>query len=163
MFEVGRVHPHRKPPIGGASIDGMTGIEAKAELDIAATPERIWSVLTDNDAFGEVMFGSEVVTDWQVGSPILFRGTWEGKPFEDKGEILELDPPRRMRVTHFSPLTGEEDRPENYHEVRYDLTPAADGTRVTVTQDNNATPEAADHSTANWTTMLESLKKVAER
>ena len=77
------------------------------------------------------MFGSEIVTDWKVGSPILFRGTWEGKPFEDKGEILEVTPPTRMRVTHFSPLTGEADVPENYHEVRYDLAPAGDGTRVT--------------------------------
>jgi hypothetical protein len=68
-----------------------------------------------------------------------------------------------MRVTHFSPLTGETDVPENYHEVRYDLSPSGDGTRVTITQDNNATQEAADHSTSNWQTMLESLKKVAER
>ncbi|MEO5920807.1 MAG: SRPBCC domain-containing protein [Pseudolysinimonas sp.] len=141
----------------------MTGIEATADLEIAAGPEHVWGILTDNDAFGEVMFGSEIVTDWKVGSPILFRGTWEGKPFEDKGEILELDPPRRMRVTHYSPLSGEKDAPENYHEVRYDLAPASDGTRVTITQDNNPTQDAADHSTANWQTMLESLKKVAER
>ncbi len=141
----------------------MTGIESTAEIDIAASPEDVWSILTDNAAFGDVMFGSEVVTDWTVGSPILFRGEWQGKPFEDKGEILELTPPTQMRVTHFSPLTGEEDLPENYHEVRYDLAPAGSGTHVTVTQDNNPTQEAAGHSTANWQTMLESLKKVAER
>ena len=141
----------------------MTGIEATAELEIAASPDHVWSILTDNEAFGEVMFGSEIVTDWKVGSPILFRGTWEGKPYEDKGEILEVTPPTRMRVTHFSPLTGDADVPENYHEVRYDLAAAGEGTRVTVTQDNNTTQEAADHSTANWKTMLESLKKVAER
>lgn len=141
----------------------MTGIDATAQLDIAASPDQIWNIMTDNEKFGEVMFGSEIVTDWTVGSPILFRGMWEGKPFEDKGEILELDPPTRMCVTHFSPLGGDADVPENYHEVRYDLEPAGDGTRITVTQDNNATQDAADHSTANWQTMLESLKKVAER
>jgi len=141
----------------------MTGIEATAELEIAASPEKIWDILTDNDAFGEVMFGSEIVTDWAVGSPILFRGTWEGKSFEDKGEILEMTGPTRMRVTHFSPLRGDADVPENYHEVRYDLAPSGDGTRVTITQDNNPTQEAAEHSTANWKTTLESLKRVAER
>lgn len=141
----------------------MTGIDARAEIEIAATPDEVWAILTDNAAFGEVMFGSQIVTDWKVGSPILFRGEWKGQPYEDKGEILELTPPSRMRVTHFSPLTGEDDVPENYHEVRYDLTPSGGGTRVTVTQDNNATQEAADHSTANWRMMLESLKKVAER
>jgi uncharacterized protein YndB with AHSA1/START domain len=141
----------------------MTGIEATADLVIAASRDDVWSILTDNDAFGEVMFGSEIVTDWTVGSPIVFRGVYEGKPFEDKGEILELTPPTRMRVTHFSPLSGDEDVPENYHEVRYDLAAEGDGTRVTVTQDNNPNKEAADHSAANWRTMLESLKKVAER
>jgi uncharacterized protein YndB with AHSA1/START domain len=52
----------------------MTGIESTAELEIDASPEDVWGILTDNDAFGEVMFGSEIVTDWKVGSPILFRG-----------------------------------------------------------------------------------------
>jgi len=141
----------------------MTGIDATASLDIAASPDEIWGILTDNARFGEVMFGSEVITDWTVGSPILFRGTWEGKPFEDKGEILELDAPTRMRHSHFSPLTGDADVPENYHEVRYDLEPTDGGTRVTVTQDNNPTQDAADHSSRNWRMMLDSLKKVAER
>ena len=136
---------------------------AVAEIDIAAPAEQVWHVLTDNALLGEVMFGSEVVTDWQVGSPIVYRGEWEGKPFEDKGEILELDEPTRLRVTHFSPLGGDADVPENYHEVQYDLAQQGDTTHVTLTQDNNADAAAAEHSTANWQTMLESLKKVSER
>jgi uncharacterized protein YndB with AHSA1/START domain len=135
---------------------------AVSGIDIAATPDAVWHVLTDNDLMGEVMFGSEVVTDWQVGSPILYRGEWEGKPFEDTGEILEVDGPRLLRVTHSSPLSGDDDVPENYHEVQYELEPAGDGTHVTLTQDNNPDAKAVEHSKKNWDAMLASLKKVAE-
>jgi uncharacterized protein YndB with AHSA1/START domain len=136
---------------------------AVSEIDISATPEGVWGVLTDNALMGEVMFGSEVVTDWQVGSPILYRGEWEGKPYEDKGEILEVDGPRILRVTHFSPLSGDADVPENYHEVQYELEPNGAGTHVTLTQDNNPDAKAVEHSKKNWDAMLASLKKVAER
>ncbi|MEO8263017.1 MAG: SRPBCC domain-containing protein [Pseudolysinimonas sp.] len=136
---------------------------AVAEIDIAAPAAQVWHVLTDSALLGEVMFGSEVVTDWQVGSPIVYEGEWEGKPFEDKGEIVELDEPRRIRLTHFSPLGGDADLPENYHEVQYDLAEDGATTHVTLTQDNNTDAAAAEHSRGNWQTMLESLKKVSER
>ena len=48
---------------------------------------------------------------------------------------------RRLEVTHFSPLTGQEDVPENYHRVRYDLQPANGGTSVRLTQDNSSSAE----------------------
>jgi uncharacterized protein YndB with AHSA1/START domain len=140
----------------------MTGFESVSEIDIAATPEKVWAALTDNDSFGQAMFGTEVVTDWKIGSPIVYRGEFEGKTFEDKGEVVELTPPTRMRLTHFSPTSGDEDKPENYHELRFDLEPAAAGTHVILTQDNNATQKAADHSQGNWDTMLGLLKKVVE-
>ena len=76
----------------------------------------------------EYMFGSQVVTDWRQGSPITWKGTYEDKEYEDKGEILEIEPERRLRVTHFSPLSGQEDRPENYHTLSYELEERAGGT-----------------------------------
>jgi uncharacterized protein YndB with AHSA1/START domain len=136
---------------------------AVAEIDIAAPQATVWHVLTDNALMGEVMFGSEIVTDWQVGNPIVYRGEWQGKPFEDKGEILEIDEPRRLRLTHFSPLGGDADVPENYHEVQYDIAERGDQTHVTLTQDNNSDAAAVEHARANWQTMLESLRTVSER
>src|SRR3989442_10144144 len=46
--------------------------------------------------------GAEVETDWQVGSPITFKGDWEGKPYEDKGEILVFEPERKLAYSHRS-------------------------------------------------------------
>ena len=52
------------------------------------------------------MFGSKVVTDWVEGSPIVWKGEYEGKTYEDKGEVLEIEPERRLKVSHPSPRSS---------------------------------------------------------
>ncbi len=141
----------------------MADFTARAETDISAPPDRVWQLLTQPGSDPDIMFGSEVVSDWQVGSPITWKGEWEGKPFEDKGEIVAIDPPARLEVTHFSPMSGDADVPENYHRLAYELEATDAGTHVTLTQGGNASEEAAEHSTANWQMMLDGLKKAAER
>jgi uncharacterized protein YndB with AHSA1/START domain len=136
---------------------------AVAEIQIDASPTRVWSALTDPAEIEQYMFGSEVVTDWEPGNRIVWRGEYEGKSYEDHGEILEYEPERRLVMTHFSPLAGEEDVPENYHVLAYDIAESDGETRVSLTQDNNASPEAAEHSRANWEKMLAGLKSVVER
>jgi uncharacterized protein YndB with AHSA1/START domain len=140
----------------------MNGIVATASIDIAAPADRVWAALTEPDQIAAYMFGSRVETDWQVGSPITWNGEWEGKPYQDKGEVLAYDEPRRLSVTHFSPLTGQDDVPENYHTLLYELADAGDGTRLELSQDNNASDEEADHSRQNWQMMLDGLKKQVE-
>ena len=56
-----------------------------------------------------------------------------------------------------------EDRPENYHTLLYELEDRGGKTHVSLSQDNNASTEAAEHSQANWEKMLAGLKQVAER
>src|SRR5689334_9363730 len=85
----------------------MTGKIATAAVDIAAAPQRVWKALTDPDEIETYMFGSRVETDWQPGSPIVWRGEYEGRRFEDKGKVLEVEPAQRLTVTHFSPLSGQ--------------------------------------------------------
>jgi uncharacterized protein YndB with AHSA1/START domain len=108
------------------------------------------------------MFGSRVETDWKPGSRITWKGEYEGKKYEDKGEILEVEQERRLKVTHFSPLSGDEDAPENYHTLVYELNENDGNTRVSLSQDNNPSEEAAEHSRANWEKMLSALKEVVE-
>jgi uncharacterized protein YndB with AHSA1/START domain len=64
------------------------GFVATAETEIEAPPKRVWTALTDPDEIEKYMFGSHVVTDWKPGSPIVWKGEYEGKKYEDKGKVL---------------------------------------------------------------------------
>jgi uncharacterized protein YndB with AHSA1/START domain len=108
------------------------------------------------------MFGATVVSDWKVGSPIVWKGEWQGKKYEDKGVILEMQPQKRLRYSHFSPLSGLPEKPENFHHVTIELAPDGRQTAVQLSQDNNPTDEGRKHSEENWKKMLAGLKDVAE-
>ncbi|MCF4123190.1 SRPBCC domain-containing protein [Antribacter sp. KLBMP9083] len=136
---------------------------ATAAITIEAAPDRVWSVLTDPDAIKEFMFGTEVSTDWTVGGPITWQGVWEGKSYQDKGTILEFEPGRRLVHTHLSGLSAQDDTPENYHTLTWTLEGDAGTTRLTLSQDNNATIEEAEHSKAMWESLVKSVKEIAER
>jgi uncharacterized protein YndB with AHSA1/START domain len=136
---------------------------AVAETEIDASPDQVWSALTDPQQIEKYMFGSQVETDWKPGSRITWKGEYEGKTYEDRGEILEVEPGRRLRMTHFSPLSGDEDVPENYHTILYELEEAGTRTRLRLSQDNNPTEEQAEHSRGNWEKMLSGLKQLVER
>ena len=135
---------------------------AKASTVIDAPRNEVWVALTDPGKISEYMFGTEVDSDWRVGSPITWAGEWEGRAYEDKGTILEIEPNHVLAYSHFSPLSGLEDTPENYHSVRIELAEEGAATKVTLTQDNNESAEAREHSEANWRSMLDGLREVVE-
>lgn len=141
----------------------MRGHVATARTEVATSPARVWAALTDPDLVAEYMFGTRIDTDWEPGSRILWRGEYQGRSYEDHGTVLDVQPERRLSVTHFSPLTGQEDVPENYHTVTYELTERDAGTLVTLTQDNAGSEEEAEHSARNWEQMLAGMKRVAEQ
>lgn len=140
-----------------------TGYEATSSVVIDAPRERVWAVITDPEAARAFMFGTELVTEWAVGEPIRWRGVWKGEPYEDHGTLLELDAPRRLVHTHFSPLSGEPDVPEHHHTLTWTLDEDGSATVLTLTQDNNATAEAAEHSKGMWDSLVAKVKEIAER
>ena len=70
----------------------MADYVATAKTEISASPTQVWAVLTDPEQIKKFMFGADVETDWQPGSPIIWKGVYEGKEYEDKGEILAVEP-----------------------------------------------------------------------
>ena len=135
---------------------------AKAETTINAPANKVWEALTNPDTIKKYMFGATVNSDWKEGSKITWKGEWEGKSYEDKGKILSLEPNKKLQYSHFSPLTGLDDIPENYHIVTIELAEKDKQTDVILAQDNNADEKSKAHSEKNWKMMLASLKKLLE-
>lgn len=135
---------------------------AEASISINAPRGAVWTALVDPAAIKEYMFGTRVTTDWREGGDIRWRGEWKGRAYEDKGKVVAVEPGKRLAYTHFSPLSGQPDRPENYHNVSITLVPDGKVTEVTLSQDNNSTDEARAHSEENWVSMLMALKRYVE-
>src|ERR1700687_3632442 len=107
---------------------------SQVKTTVNASPADVWKALTTASTLKQFFFGSDISIDWSVGSPIWLTGEWKGKPYEDKGNIQAFDVGKRLAFTHWSPLSGMEDKPENYHIVTFDLRPANGGTEVGLNQ-----------------------------
>jgi uncharacterized protein YndB with AHSA1/START domain len=135
---------------------------ATSSTTIRAEPAAVWAALTDPALVSKAFFGAAVESDWRPGSAITFSGEWQGKQFRDHGEIVTVEPARRLEFTHFSPLTGQPDVPENYHVVTFDLAPTDGGTTVKIRQTNAHSEAEKAHSEQNWNTVLQNLKETVE-
>src|SRR5574337_202031 len=135
------------------------GQVARASVAINAPISKVWDALVSPEAIKRYMFGASVVSDWREGSSIVWKGEWQGRPYQDKGVVLRLEPDRTLQYSHFSPLSGVPDTPENYHTVTVELSTDGNKTRVVLAQDNNPTEQAREHSERKWNTMLATLKK----
>jgi len=152
--------PHRPAPVASAQDNGATtvGAIARARIDIHASPERVWAALTEPAQIAAYTQGSRVETTWQVGSSITWTGEYEGRAYQDKGKVLIYDEPHVLSVTHYSPLSGNDDQPDNYHTLVYRLLVEGDVTHLSLTQDNCADEAQAKRFSENWQEMLGGLK-----
>ncbi len=136
---------------------------ARASISINVAREKVWQALVTPEAIRQYMFGTTVISNWQEGGSIVWKGEWKGRAYEDHGVILKLRQGEILQYTHFSPLSGLPDQPDNYHTVTIELSDDGDQTLVSLTQDNNPTEEARAHSQQNWEMMLAALKKFLEQ
>src|SRR4051794_18542976 len=96
-------------------------ITANGVINIRASSSTVWSALTSPEMIRQYFFGTEAISEWQEGSPIVFRGEWEGKSYEDKGTVLIAVPHKLFRYDFWSSMSGIEDIPENYQVITYEL------------------------------------------
>jgi len=106
---------------------------------IETTPDKLWAALTSSEFSRQYWFGTELRTDWAIGSP--FALVMNGTP-TDVGEILEFDPPRRLSYT-FRHVLQDELRNEKPTKVVFKLEPHGKLVKLTLTHEG-----FADHADA---------------
>lgn len=135
---------------------------AETSITINAPVSKVWKAITTPKLIKKYLFGTDVTSDWKEGSPISYKGEYEGKAYEDKGQILKLEKEKIFQSTYWSSMSGKEDKPENYATVTYKLSEKDGKTRVALSQDNVDNEKGKEQSLENWKMTLKKLKEVVE-
>ncbi|MGA9408544.1 MAG: SRPBCC domain-containing protein [Bacteroidota bacterium] len=132
-------------------------------MSIKASASKVWEALTSPEWIKQYLFGTNVISDWKVGSPIRFTGMWEGKEYEDKGMVLKFEKGKVFQYSYWSSFSSLPDAPENYAVLTFELSSHGDTTELSLTQDNIASETDLEHSSKNWEGVLGTMKKLIEK
>ena len=137
-------------------------LTVRKSIKINADKAKVWDALVNPEKIKLYLYGTETISDWKVGRPIVFQGVWEGVTYRDKGTIMEFIPEQKLKYDYWSSFSKLEDKPENYQQITFDLMSQDEETILTLTQENVPNQEAKEHSEANWGMVLDQLKQIVE-
>jgi len=132
-------------------------MEKVFEIYIKSTPERLWEAITDPAIRARYNFGAGAHSDWTAGARIELKS---GELLLGEGELLEIDPPRKLVHTllaHFSP----EAEAEGFSRVTWEIEPVGDSCRVTLVHDEMR-DGACEQIYGGWPMILSGLKTLLE-
>lgn len=138
-------------------------LKVSKSISINASAEQVWETMTNPEKIKVYLYGTQTITDWEVGSPIIFQGEYQGHTYKDKGNVLENKKNEFLQYNYWSGFSGLEDQLENYSIVSYRIEPEDDNTvKFTWTQEGFASEEGQQHSENGLPGMLEQIKKLTE-
>jgi uncharacterized protein YndB with AHSA1/START domain len=138
-------------------------LKVSKSIEIKAKAAEVWDALTNPEKIKVYLFGTQTITDWKVGSPIVFQGEYEGHQYRDKGNVLENELDKKLKYDYWSGFSGLEDLPENYSMVTYEIEELEDGKVLfRWTQEGFANEAGQQHSENGLYGMLEQIKKLVE-
>jgi len=138
---------------------------------INAPISKVWDALVNPEKTKKYMFGCETVSDWKVGSPLLWRGHYEGKEMVFvKGIVVKYEPNKILSYTTIDPNDPAMiDIPENYLTVTYELKTENDHTVFTVSQGDYSKVAEGEkryqdsyNNGEGWNPILIQIKKLVE-
>ena len=130
-------------------------MEKVYEIYIRTTPEQLWDAITDPEIRAKYNFGAGVTSDWTPGSS-LEMGAPNANGLLGRGEVLEVDPPRRL-VHTMTALWSEEVESEGASRVTWEIEQVHDSCRLTLTHDQ-LREGANDQLYGGWPMILSGLK-----
>jgi uncharacterized protein YndB with AHSA1/START domain/DNA-binding transcriptional ArsR family regulator len=130
-------------------------MEKVFEIYIKTTPERLWEAITDPEIKSKYNFGARIDTDWTSGSHYEMSHPGAPAPLAE-GEVLEVDPPRRL-VHTMTALWSDEVEREGSSRITWEIEPVGDSCRLTVTHDE-LREGANSELYGGWPMILSGLK-----
>jgi len=138
-------------------------LKVSKSIEISSSAEKVWNALTNPEKIKVYLFGTETITDWKIGSTIIFQGEYDGHKYKDKGNVLKNIENEILEYDYWSGFSGLEDTSENYSIVTYQIEKVSgDKVKLTWTQEGFANEEGKQHSEKGLPAMLEQIKKLVE-
>jgi uncharacterized protein YndB with AHSA1/START domain len=138
----------------------MDTLTLKTTITFEEPIEKVWKGLTDAALVKQYFFGTDLSSDFKKGSRITFSGEWDGHKYADGGTILEIAPPKLLKYSYWSSMSGTDDKPENYNNVTYELDENDGVTTLVISQDGVKNQESLEHSESNWQSIFDALKQL---
>jgi len=131
-------------------------------VTINAPIAKVWEALTQPELVKKWQSGSNLLTDWKVGSEIRFKNEWNGQVFEQWGKVLEFTPYEIIKYTLFVPVQDLEDKPENYFTMSYVLSQNSDSVHLLINQEDHRPGSVQDEPNGEENEILNVLKALLE-
>jgi uncharacterized protein YndB with AHSA1/START domain len=113
----------------------MNELNIKKSITLNADALKVWEALTKPEIIKKYMSGTEVISDWKVGSPILWVGTTEGdERVKIKGSIEKIEVGKLIQFSTLDLDADSIDIPTNYVKSTFELTPKLGKTLLSVTE-----------------------------
>jgi uncharacterized protein YndB with AHSA1/START domain len=130
---------------------------------IATTPEKLWQALTNSEFTKQYFFGSEIVSDWQIGSSFKLMNK---DKVEHYGEVLVCEPYRLLTVTWS--VKDKDVEGDRISKVTYELTPMNSTVKLTLNHEDLLEKDIRkdvgkiDGFNTGWPAILSNLKSLLE-
>lgn len=139
-------------------------------ISIHANALQVWDALVNPQKTKIYMFGCETVSDWEIGSELLWKGNYNGVEMVFvKGHIIAFEPSVKLVYTVFDPNSTLADIPENYLTVTYELSQKGNLTELNVTQGDYSKVAEGErrykesyNNGEGWNPILIQIKNVSE-
>lgn len=147
----------------------MQELFVNAVVTIHAPVSKVWDALVNPTITRQYMFGCDVVSDWKIGSPVLWKGIADGKEMIFvKGYLLKLEPEKLLQFTAIDPNSDIEDIPANYLTVTYELKSSGSQTELHVSQGDyskvaQGQKRYEDTKNGGWDMILSKIKEIVEQ
>jgi uncharacterized protein YndB with AHSA1/START domain len=127
---------------------------------IRSTPDRVWQALTTPETMRRYWFGSYQESTWEKGAP--WRLLHEDGRVMDTGEVLEIDPPRRL-VLRWRNEWNPAFRHEGEARCEIELEPVDGAVKLSIVH-SIAHPQAKfiEAVSGGWPRILSNLKSLLE-
>lgn len=134
----------------------MTVPDRVCSIVIHVSPERVWEEITKTGSIQRPLYNTVLDIDLRPGGRFRYCSPDRKRVFV-AGEVLEVDPPRKLRHTYVFTMA-----PGPVTEVTWELEAVPEGCKVTLTHVGWTDEKAAAKHAAGWVEILGLLKSELE-